>query len=73
MSGGGSNGAWEAGVIWGLTHYSNPADFSYDVLSGISAGAMNAVAMAGFAKGQEAVMSEWLSDVWAEMKTEDVW
>lgn len=27
MSGGGSNGAWEVGVLWGLVHYGNPEDF----------------------------------------------
>ena len=38
LSGGGSNGAWEAGVLWGLTHYGNPEDFAYDWISGISLG-----------------------------------
>ena len=23
LSGGGTNGAWEAGIVWGLTHYGN--------------------------------------------------
>jgi predicted acylesterase/phospholipase RssA len=27
LSGGGSNGAWEVGVIWGLVHSGNPSDF----------------------------------------------
>ena len=27
LSGGGANGAWENGVIWGLMHYGNPDDF----------------------------------------------
>ena len=27
LSGGGSNGAWEAGVIWGLVHYGDPDDY----------------------------------------------
>ena len=36
LSGGSNNGAWEAGVIWGLTHYGNPADFAWDTVSGIS-------------------------------------
>lgn len=41
LSGGGTNGAWEAGVIWGLTHYGDPADFAWDVHTGISAGSIN--------------------------------
>ena len=51
MSGGGSNGAWEAGVVWGLVHYGNSEEFQYDVVSGISAGSINAAAMAGFPLG----------------------
>ena len=48
LSGGGSNGSWEAGVIWGLYHYGNLEDFAYDVITGVSAGAINSVAMAGW-------------------------
>ena len=43
LSGGGSNGAWEMGVLWGFLHYGNPDDFRYDVLTGISAGSINAI------------------------------
>ena len=53
MSGGGVNGAWEAGVIYGLTHYGNPEDFQWDVTSGVSAGCINAAAVALWAKGME--------------------
>jgi len=42
MSGGGNNGVWEAGVLYGLTHYGDPADFTWDVSSGVSAGGINA-------------------------------
>ena len=41
MSGGSNRAVWEAGVIWGLLHYGDPADFAWDVVSGISAGAIN--------------------------------
>ncbi len=43
LSGGGANGAWEAGIMWGLTHYGNPADFFWDVHTGISAGSINTI------------------------------
>ena len=42
LSGGSNNGAWEIGVLWGLVHYGDPTDFYWDVVSGISAGAINA-------------------------------
>ena len=53
LSGGGSNGAWEIGVLWGLVNYGNPDDFKYDVVSGISAGSINALALAGWEVGKE--------------------
>ena len=53
LSGGGSNGAWEAGVLWGFTHYGNPADFAYDVVTGVSAGAINTIFFAGEEVGNE--------------------
>jgi len=48
MSGGANNGAWEIGVLWGLAHYGNPEDYYWDVISGISAGAINASGTAGW-------------------------
>ena len=51
MSGGGSNGAWEAGVYWGLLNYGETEDYKYDVLSGISAGSINSVALVGWPIG----------------------
>ena len=49
LSGGGSNGAWEVGVLWGLAHYGNQSDFFYDWVTGISAGSINTMAMSGWA------------------------
>ena len=73
LSGGGSNGAWEAGVLWGFLNYGNPDDFAYDVVSGISAGSINAMAMAGTAVGTEKQVSQIVSDLWKNLKTSDVW
>ena len=53
LSGGGSNGAWEVGVMWGLVHYGNPKDFEWDWITGVSAGGINSAAMAGWPVGQE--------------------
>ena len=64
MSGGSHNGAWEAGVIWGLTHYGDPANFAWDVITGVSAGAINTGATAVFATGDEVAMTEYLSEAW---------
>lgn len=70
LSGGSNNGAWESGVIWGLLHYGNPADFAWDAVSGVSAGAINTGGIATWATGDELAMSEWLSDTWENMTNE---
>ena len=49
-------GAWEAGVLWGLVNNGDPNDFAYDVITGVSAGAINTAGLAGFAP-EEAVES----------------
>ncbi len=64
MSGGANNGAWEAGVLWGLVHYGNPSDFTWNVVTGVSAGAINTGAVVVFAPGDEVAMTEFLSLSW---------
>ena len=51
LSGGGNNGSWEAGVMYGLVNNGNPADFEWDVISGVSAGSINTLAVAGWPIG----------------------
>ena len=67
LSGGGNKGAWEAGVLWGLLHYGDPADFAWDVSSGISAGALNTAFAAVWETGTETDMTETLSEIWASI------
>ena len=73
LSGGGSNGAWEIGVLWGFVHYGNPADFEWDYLTGISAGAINTAGLVGWAPGEEIQGTEWLSDTFNSLGSKDIW
>ena len=74
MSGGGSNGSWEVGVLWGLAHYAeNVEDFYYEVVTGVSAGAINSVILAGYAPEQAVELSEFMSDTWANLVNENIW
>ena len=73
LSGGGSNGAWEAGLLWGLTHYGNPDDFKWDIVTGISAGSINTSAMSVYAVGDEIAASEFISLAWASVTNADIW
>ena len=73
MSGGSNNGAWEIGVLWGLAHYGNPEDYYWDVISGISAGAINTSGTAGWKPEEVVEMTEYLSDAWLNLSTHDIW
>ena len=73
LSGGGSNGAWEAGVIYGLTHFDNADEYRYDVVSGVSAGAINSAGIGVWAPGEEVQGSEKLVSLWADLRDEDLY
>jgi predicted acylesterase/phospholipase RssA len=60
LSGGANKGAYEAGVIWGLVNALTPEEVRWDVVTGVSAGAMNAAGMSIFEVGNEVAMSEFL-------------
>ena len=73
LNGGGSKGAYQAGVIWGWMHYGNPDDFQWDVVTGISGGAINTGALSMWAKEDGLAMSEWVSDKWKNLHTHDIY
>lgn len=51
LSGGGNNGSWEIGVLYGMIMNGDPTDFDFDVFTGISAGAINTGGLVGWASG----------------------
>ena len=53
MSGGGSKGAYEAGAIHSIFNTLEAPDNQYDVVSGVSVGAINSASFALFGKGDE--------------------
>jgi len=61
LSGGGSFGTYETGVVWGLLHYGNPDYYRWDAFTGVSAGSLNACMFSVWPKGQEVEMSENVS------------
>lgn len=74
MSGGGTKGAYEAGVLWGLINSApDPSKYAWDVVTGVSIGAINAVGVSLWAPGDEAKMVPWLSEVWQELVSSDVY
>ena len=73
LSGGGNNGAWEVGVLWGFAHYGNLDEFRYEVVTGVSAGSINTSFIAGYDIGDELQCSEDGADLWTNLHTSDVW
>ena len=51
-----------------------PAEESqYDVISGVSVGAINAVGFSLFPKGEEKEMSEFMTGLWTNLTNGDIW
>ena len=73
MSGGANNGAWENGVMWGLTHFGKEKDFRWDVVTGVSAGAINAAYMSAWAPRDTKEMTEQLKLAWESLTTHSIW
>ena len=67
LSGGGSHGAFEAGVLSGLVYNLPIEDVSYNVVVGISVGSINGLGMAVFPKGQEMDAAKHLTKTWRSL------
>ena len=73
MSGGGSKGSYEAGVLFGLVNNDqDKSKYAYDVVTGVSAGSINSVAVSLFVPGDEVNMVYFMSDTWANLKEDSV-
>jgi predicted acylesterase/phospholipase RssA len=73
LEGGGCRGAYEAGVISVLTNTSNNISSAYNIISGISIGALSTSVMCSFPYGEELAMSKKLNEMWMNInKTSDL-
>jgi predicted acylesterase/phospholipase RssA len=64
LEGGGAFGAYQAGAIAGLVAGLPTEETAYDVITGVSVGALNAAAFTQYAKGDEDSVVALLSEVW---------
>jgi len=72
LGGGADRGAYEAGALKALVEKQNPEHVKWNVIAGISAGALNAGALAQFKLGNEIQASKFLEDRWKEIKFGDI-
>ena len=74
MSGGGAKGAYEAGALYGFVKNDpHPSKYAYDVVTGVSVGAINSFAVGVWRIGTEEKMVEWLSHLWASITSETIY
>ena len=75
MSGGGSKGAFEAGALYGMYHGVDDAGtmFDYDVVTGVSAGAINAAGLSLWPKEKTKEAIQEISDTWAGLQYGDLY
>ena len=73
LKGGGNKGAYEAGAIYALVKNLHPHEVRYDVVSGISVGALNAAHVATYPKGEELKMAEDLVQMWTDISQADLY
>jgi predicted acylesterase/phospholipase RssA len=45
----------------------------YDVITGVSAGAMNGAGISLFAIGDEVAMADWIIEMWSSLKNSDIY
>ena len=64
MRGGGTKGAYETGALKAIVENLKPIEYQYDVVSGVSIGAVNSVMLAVHPKGKEHDAVVELENIW---------
>src|SRR4051812_31705845 len=70
LSGGGSKGAYQVGALY---HLINDLGINYDILCGVSVGAINCGFLSQFQKGEEFKSIVRLSDLWLKINTNSIY
>ena len=73
LSGGANKGAYQAGVIYGMAHILPEEDLLWDVVAGVSTGALNAGGISVWPIEKPREMSEWLVNLWMNMTNDQIY
>jgi len=73
MEGGGDKGAYEAGALKAFVEKLDPKEVKYDVVTGISIGAINAAGVALHKKGEEKKLVGWMNELWLNMTADNIY
>ena len=66
--GGGDKGSYAAGAIQGFVHGLKPEERAWEIVSGVSIGAVNAFAISLFDVGREDLAADFMSHMWTGMQ-----
>jgi NTE family protein len=70
LTGGGARAAYQVGLLQGLAQHF--PDLKFQIVTGVSAGAINAVFLAAH-RGSLAQVAEQLAQVWCELECSSIW
>jgi len=73
MRGGGTKGAYEVGALKAIISELDPIEYQYDVVVGVSIGAINAAIFALHPPGDEKKALKELVELWETYKSQDMW
>ena len=73
LSGGGSKGAYEVGVINSVIHTLEAPRNHYDVVSGVSVGGINTAGFTLFGEGEDYALADFLMNLWKNLHNDNVW
>ncbi|CAI2373056.1 unnamed protein product [Moneuplotes crassus] len=72
LEAGGDKGAYQAGALKGLYEALGGKEIDYDVVSGVSVGAINAMGVSIFPSGEEKELTDWMIEFWEGMTRDKV-
>lgn len=73
LEGGGDKGSYEVGALKAFVELVPENELVYDVVTGVSVGAINAIAMALHEKGNEKECVNWMNQLWLNMSSSDIY
>lgn len=73
MEGGGDKGSYEVGALKAMLEFLPKKEVEYDVVTGVSVGAINAISLALHRKGNETQCINWMEELWLNMRASDIY
>lgn len=73
LEGGGDMGSYQVGVLKAFVDNLPKEDLMYDVITGVSVGSINAMAIALHAIGDEKTAVNWMYEMWGQLTSSDIY